>query len=661
LDLDPRLGRRRFTATATPVGSGFRGSYNAFSVGQHPRARRTTVPRPILAVLLLLAASCTALATEDKTAEAPAATDTTAAQIVEGIGWKGARLGASKEEVIKSLGQPDADSTPDRLTWNNQRVDCLLRQDAPIIIEIHFNRGFQGALANGLKLGSPDTQIVKLYGQPDRLDHRNGANRYDYSRKGILFWTDDGQIAQIVIFKPRAAVPPANPNSAAGNDADAQWRVVERIGNGFVAADSPMPKKMPDPKMDLSEAERLENFDILWQAIDKHYSFFDLKRIDWQDVKRRYEPRVKTAVGDEYYRALFELVSVLKDSHAYMPNYRPRRPNFSPNVCLRQIEGKPVVTLVVEGSEAFAQGLRPGAVVTRVDGLSVPERIEQLRPLLHTCSSERAFQEMAHWCLLDGEQNSQVKLTFLAPGNETAVEAQLQRTATMPQGETWQCRNLPFTVEKSKFIWSGTHPAGFGYIRILSFSGRHEIADQFDRALEQLKDTPALVIDIRDNGGGSGMPQIRMVGRLLTSRVLAEIGYHKNGPGHQAFAKDEFYISPSGDWQYTKPIALLTNMITGSASDLFTCRMRAVPQCITVGTTTEGDLSGHSVYAVLPCGLVVRIPNGYITDADGRIIELNGNEPRIHVEPTLSDVVNGTDSVLARAVEAIRAAVASAE
>jgi len=60
------------------------------------------------------------------------------------------------------------------------------------------------------------------------------------------------------------------------------------------------------------------------------------------------------------------------------------------------------------------------------------------------------------------------------------------------------------------------------------------------------------------------------------------------------------------------------------------------------------------VYIVLPCNLVVRVSNGYICDASGRIIEGNGNVPQIHFEPTIDDIVSGTDSVLKRAVQTLR-------
>ena len=89
----------------------------------------------------------------------------------------------------------------------------------------------------------------------------------------------------------------------------------------------------------------------------------------------------------------------------------------------------------------------------------------------------------------------------------------------MPGGQPWQYRDMPFPVEKGKFLWFGTHPSGYGYIRIVTFDGRDEIADEFDRALEELKDTPGLIIDIRDNVGGSGASQSRIIGRLITART----------------------------------------------------------------------------------------------------------------------------------------------
>ena len=174
------------------------------------------------------------------------------------------------------------------------------------------------------------------------------------------------------------------------NDFVAKCRIIERIGKGFVVGEELPHDGFPALEKGLSKAEQLENFDILWEAIDRHYSFFDLKKIDWQKVKNRYHFRVKAATGDDYYRVLLDLVRELRDLHSDPYNYHLNLPGFSPQVCTRQIEGKAVVIYVAEGSEAFAKGLRLGAVITRINGRSVAERIERLRPVLRMCSSERA-------------------------------------------------------------------------------------------------------------------------------------------------------------------------------------------------------------------------------------------------------------------------------
>ena len=74
-----------------------------------------------------------------------------------------------------------------------------------------------------------------------------------------------------------------------------------------------------------------------------------------------------------------------------------------------------------------------------------------------------------------------------------------------------------------------------------------------------------------------------------------------------------------------------------------------------IGSTTHGNLSGVAAFAVLPCGLVARISNGYICDAQDRAIEGRGNEPDVSISPTITDVLNGKDPVLDKAVELLQA------
>lgn len=429
--------------------------------------------------------------------------------------------------------------------------------------------------------------------------------------------------------------------------------IVERIDKGLVLRNEPKDGHLP--KVNMSKAKQLENFDILAEAIDRNYSFFVHKGIDWQQVIACYRPKVEKVKGTkEFYYLIHQFIRELNDFHSWLCNYKdvPTLGRFSPQISTRLIKAKAVVTEVQKDSQAYQKGLRPGSVIVRVDGLSIKSKVEKNRPLMRMYSSERCFLEKAYRRILDGEKDSIVSVKFITPSGNLPKTVRLKRVSSRRQ----KVIQPDFYVNKGKFIWYSAHPSGYGYIRILSFKGRMEIADEFDRALKHLKNTPGLIIDVRENTGGFGTSQERIIGRLITARAKVDIAYKKNGPKHEDFAKREFYFEPRGDWPYTKPIALLINSTTGSACDLFVCRLISTGRVVTIGTATHGNLTGGGVYVMLPCNLVVRVSHGYVCDASGKIIEGNGNVPQIQAESTITDIINGADSVIERAVQELQQA-----
>lgn len=425
------------------------------------------------------------------------------------------------------------------------------------------------------------------------------------------------------------------------------------------AVESPRPAKayittQPPVAMslarNLSDRERRENFEALWNAIDTTYACFKLKAIDWEDIGRRYRARLDTVHGDEaLYDLLFQLVNELRDTHSWLQNYHPRSMPEVPGLALDLFQERPFVISVASGSPAAAAGIEPGWEVIAVDGLAVPAKIEELRPHRKALSSERAFRREAARRLLAATAPIAATLQLRSFDGAT-------RTVTLPRGPANGPLPpaLPAGIEltRQRFVHFGRHPSGLGYIRIESFNGRDELVAEFDRALQALRETPALLLDIRNNPGGFGQP--RIVGRLLSKRTAVGISYIKNGSGHSALEKRVDYLGPSGPWQYKRPVALLVNDLTGSAADLFACELRSAGRVLTVGSTTHGNLSGVAAFVVLPCGLIVRVSNGYIADSHNRPIEGAGNIPDIAVAPTIEDFLSGRDSVLERAAEALR-------
>ena len=224
---------------------------------------------------------------------------------------------------------------------------------------------------------------------------------------GILSLATEGLIRPITWIKHLDdGTPPPTPQPA---------RLI--IGRGYVT-DTPPQGLVLAPN--LSPEEWRENFEILWEAIDRTYACFQLKSIDWQNTRLRFEERLKsTDTTADFYFLLFNLVSELKDAHSWLQSYSPPTPSAGPGVSVDLFEGKPFVIAVNPRSEAAVAGLKAGSEVLEIDGLSVEEKMETLRPYLAGFSSERAYRRRACWYLLAGASGTTVTVKLQTPDGET--------------------------------------------------------------------------------------------------------------------------------------------------------------------------------------------------------------------------------------------------
>ena len=138
-----------------------------------------------------------------------------------------------------------------------------------------------------------------------------------------------------------------------------------------------------------------------------------------------------------------------------------------------------------------------------------------------------------------------------------------------------------------------------GYIHIAAFSSgqtginqKQDWASDIDIALEALKDTRCMILDVRGNRGGLTGNVTRISGRFCAENKVYAISYTKNGTGKNDFGSGvELEIKKNGSWQYTKPVVLLTNAQTMSAGEEFSMAMCSQPHVTQVGNHTCGVFS----------------------------------------------------------------------
>ena len=170
-----------------------------------------------------------------------------------------------------------------------------------------------------------------------------------------------------------------------------------------------------------------------------------------------------------------------------------------------------------------------------------------------------------------------------------------------------------------------------------------------DYLLAELAGTDGLVIDVRDNGGGFLTNAEKLIARFIDTKIYAGAISHKTGPGHNDFSEPyDYYFSPSdaGRIRNLKPIVILTNRSSYSATNNFVSIMKYRPNVKIVGDATGGG-SGMPFTSELPNGWTIRFSACSITDPEGNITEW-GVEPSegCKIDNTPEDIYNQRDAIL---------------
>ena len=186
-----------------------------------------------------------------------------------------------------------------------------------------------------------------------------------------------------------------------------------------------------------------------------------------------------------------------------------------------------------------------------------------------------------------------------------------------------------------------------GYVSYPDFSAA--IGDgNLDEMLLYLGMCNGLIIDVRNNGGGNLTTSSQLAARFTNERVLTGYIQHKTGPGHSDFSDPEpIYIDPSDGVRWQKPVVVLTNRHSYSATNDFVNTMRCFSQVTLMGDRTGGG-GGMPFSSELPNGWGVRFSASPTLDVDGQHIE-DGIDPDIHVDMTDEDKAQGLDTIIEEA------------
>ena len=381
---------------------------------------------------------------------------------------------------------------------------------------------------------------------------------------------------------------------------------------------------------ELLPKERLDVFDKVWEKINKKYYAADLNGVDWQAVRGKYQPQIEAVRTDrEFYAVLKEMVGRMNDSHTRF--LTPREAQEFKNqqgtgvgLRLGEVEGKTMVLQVLKDSPADRAGVKAGMTVRTIDGKPAAELMAEIAKDIGGSSSERAQKILANRRLLEGEP-------------ETSIAVGL----TDIEGKNFEVQLIRKTNAQEPKPVARRLNSGIGYISLNTFRGNAFAV--FKTEFEKIKDAPALIIDLRYNGGGSIAEVLEIAGL-----------FEKKGTSFgKMFSRSQktTTISAGGNDKnlYSAPVVILINASSASGSELFASGLQEAGRAVIVGSQSCGCLLGITEERELKGGGTLQLSEVGFTSANNKVYEKIGVTPDRIIPVTIQNLQTPVDEDLTEA------------
>ena len=425
---------------------------------------------------------------------------------------------------------------------------------------------------------------------------------------------------------------------------------------------------------------RLNAFYFAWETIKNNYFDQTFSGLNWENIKKEYEPRVlNTKTDKQLHDLLQEMINRLNRSHfvvippeVYQAIEKAKakvkakenriaaeeneseseesgednfifeadeNAKFGIGVELRLINNQFVITRVESNSAAEKAGLKTGYAIEKINDVALGEMLVNIEIYYASFKNIKRHlpAQVVGW-FLNGGEDSFVEVSYL---DETEQLKNLKIRREKLTGETISIgKNFP--EQYLKFETASLND-DVGYVKFNLFA--LPVVEKFCASLTQLKDKKAIIIDLRGNTGGILGTLIALSGMLTDKSVDLGTQIYKIG--------SENMVASSKAKNFKGRVIFLVDNQTVSAAEVFAAALQENNRALVIGEKTAGEAL-PSVSVELPTGAFLLYPIANFKTRNGNFLEGKGVEPNYVVALDRKSLLAGKDSQLEKALGIIK-------
>lgn len=417
---------------------------------------------------------------------------------------------------------------------------------------------------------------------------------------------------------------------------------------------------------DFSDMSYTDAFEAMVEKLRLEYAFSEYYGMDWDALYETYLPAIEEAEANQD-NALFALtlqdfIWEIPDGHISMSLTLATYERFAFNtdgglgMAIRELDdGSVITTYITEDGPAAQAGIQLQAEITRINGEPIIDVVDTTRAYSGPFSTDhnRRLQRLRY--VTRYPIGTEVEVTYRNPNSLGTDTVTLTAVSEIESFEA-----SSFFIEDDPYELPVEYEELGDYllVEITSFSDDARLAIQlWERMLSQANNAeiPAIVIDMRNNGGGRGFLADQMAAYFFDEALmLGNAGAYDESIGEFFFdpESEDLFILPAEDLRYDGEIVVLVSPNCASACEFFSYNMTIQDRATIIGQYPSAGLGGGVEQFFMPDNITIQMTASRAVDPNGDIhIEGIGVVPDVRVPVTIDTLFSDEDVVLQAAVD----------